>query len=77
MTTPKPTFHDLSEFFTPPQIKHLFKTSKRLNYDLDSMITELRPWFLELREQLEEKGLLPEYAAYAVPFAICEGRKKR
>lgn len=58
----------LSELFTPEQLTHIETTCR--THDLDKSIELLRPFFLALRPQLEPKGLLPEYATYAVTYRV-------
>lgn len=78
MNTPEGwTRHNLSDFFTAGQIKHMVAVHKKHNGDLEKMIVELRPYFQSLSEQLNRHGLVPAYAAYAVPFWIDQALKKK
>lgn len=58
----------MHDIFTKEQLDYIWKVCKRTT--LEESITELKPWFLKLKEQLEPKGLLAEYAVYAIPYHI-------
>lgn len=58
----------LGDLFTEAQLQHIEHVCKIHN--LETAIKELRPYFEGMRDQLEAKGLLPEYAAYAIPYFI-------
>lgn len=64
----------LGDFFSLDQLKHIAKVCDETNGDVFEAARRLRPYFESLREQLEPRGLLPEYAAYAVPFVIKKGQ---
>lgn len=58
----------LSDFFTRKEIEHIHKVCK--DHTFVDATAILRPWFIERRKKLEAKWLVPEYAAYAIPYFI-------
>lgn len=68
------TQKQLGDFFTEAQLRHITQVCNETP-DVSEAAARLRPYFQGLREQLEPLGLLPEFAAYAVPYAIAQGKK--
>lgn len=63
----------LGDIFTEEQLKRvieLFKESQQgcADFDITKASSTLLPYFKEIEADLKAKGLLPEYAAYAVPY---------
>lgn len=62
----------VADLFTEEQTRHIIDVCLSAD-SLDAAIKELRPWYESLRPQLLAKDLLPEYAAYAVTYAVWNG----
>jgi len=65
----------LGDIFTEEQLNHVAKVCEDSKGDMMKASKELRPYFQGIRAQLEAKGLLPEYAAYAIPYFLMNGRE--
>lgn len=62
------TMAKLSDFFTRKEMDYIVTVCNKSTFTQATTI--LRPWFIERRKKLEAKGLVPEYAAYAIPYFI-------
>lgn len=60
----------LGELFTTEQISHILSVYNKNGGDTSKCARELKPYFARISDQLQSKGLLPDYAAYAIPFWI-------
>ena len=70
-TTPQGwTQTTLGEILTESQLNRLTTLYRKAGGDVQKLIELVKPWFNQpaMRDQLIAKGLLPEFAAYAIPF---------
>lgn len=65
-----PKIVKLGDLFTEEQLEHITRVCNDAKGNVSKASDELRPYFQNLRAQLEAKGLLPEYAAYAIPYFV-------
>ncbi len=67
----------IGEVLTQAQMNRLQKLHRRADGDLFKFIALVKPWFNEpaMAEQLKARGLLPEFAVYAIPLHYAKALK--
>lgn len=65
----------LCDIFTEEQLKHIGSVMDDSKGDMMAASKALKPYFEDIRTQLEAKGLLPEYAAYAIPYFLMQAQQ--
>jgi len=67
----------LGELMTPEQLDRCYEIIKSCNGDSAMATSKLKSYLIQFREQLEAKGVLPEYLAYGLPFWIEQAKQER
>lgn len=63
----------MADIFTEDQIADVWTILADAKNEADAT-DKLRPYLIKIRDQLEAKGVLPEYAAYALPYWLMNRR---
>lgn len=64
----------LTEIFSDAQLKQIVELYNQLG-DTPALHKQLLNMFKAITPPLEDKGMLPEYAAYLVPYALSQHMK--
>ena len=76
--TPKPkpegwTSINLGDIFNKEQLQHILDVCEAAK-DVSDAAAKLRPYFRGMSAHMEAKGLLADYASYAIPFHVMQAQ---
>lgn len=66
----------LGDILTPEQIKHVMQIVDEAGGDVFEAAAKLKPFFHGIADQLDAKGIVPDFAAYAIPYWIGQAKER-